>query len=80
MMGSSAETEGPQSHREKHSSLNEEGKAERENLKDLQYHFPQKPQYEMLQWGLGTETCLQRSVLRKGLALAVWRHPEGARE
>ena len=48
----------PQSFGEKHSSWTEEGKAE--NCTDHWYHHPQTPQPEMLWWGLGAATQLQR--------------------
>ena len=44
----------PQSLREKHSSWNEEGKAESHT--DHWHHRPRTPETEKLGWGLGTET------------------------
>ena len=59
LTGRSARMEGePQSFGEKHSSWTEEGKAE--NCTDHWYHHPQTPQPEMLWWGLGAATQLQR--------------------
>ena len=51
----SAKMEGPQSHREKHSSGTEEGKAEREPHRSSE-PLAWTPQPETLGWELGTET------------------------
>ena len=57
--------------RKKHSSQSEEGKAEREPHRPSTPP-PGAPQPERL--------GLQNSVLGKGLGLAVWKQPEGARK
>ena len=71
-LGQSAEMEGTQSLREKHSSWTEEGKAERE------LHKPSvHDNLRSSGGGWALRRRLQRSVLGRELRLAMWRQTEG---
>ena len=68
--------EGPQSCTEKGSSWTEEAKQSK-SCTDHLHHHPRHHSLRYSGWGWALRLRFWRSVLGKGLGLAVWRQPEG---